>query len=285
MRKDIELPPGFNGDDTAYEAQGRWADGNMVRFRLGMPEVYGGWESLTATLLNGVCRTVFPWTDNSAVLNIAFGTHTKVQLWQAGGVFDITPFGPPTPLPSNPLSVTNASAVVTVHHVAHGFATGLSLKLFGATAVGGITPNGTFTITVDDADQYHFTFGSSATSTAAGGGSGIVVTPQTELPAGALNGTASAGWGTGGYGDGPYGQSPSTFDFFPRTWSFDAWGQNLLASPRGGGIYAWTNNTGQRAVALDNAPTQVSYMLVAQLDGGYQVFALVCNPEADGVFN
>jgi hypothetical protein len=47
-------------------------------------------------LLTGVCRAVFPWTDNSAVLNIAFGTHSKLQVWQGGALYDITPFGPPT---------------------------------------------------------------------------------------------------------------------------------------------------------------------------------------------
>lgn len=285
MRLPLDLPPGLNGDDTIYGAEGRWGDGNNVRFRLGRAQVIGGWESLTTTLLQGVCRAVFPWTDNNAILNVAFGTHSKVQLWQGGSVFDITPFGPPTPLPTDPLGTTNTSPTVSVHHVAHGYTTGLSLKVFGAAAVGGITPNGTFTITVDDADHYHFTFVSNATSTATGGGSSIVVTPQTVLPAGAIDGTGSDGYGTGAFGGGPWGETPVTAEYFPRTWSFAAWGQNLLASLRNGGLYQWQNDTSQKLVAVDNAPTQITYMLVAPLNGGYQVFALGCNQEADGVFN
>ena len=31
------------------------------------------------------------------------------------------------------------------------------------------------------------------------------------------------------------------------TWSFGAWGQHLLASPRNQTIFAWTNDTAQKA--------------------------------------
>ena len=198
MRIPLDLPPGLNGDDTSFSANGRWADGSNVRFRLGRAQVIGGWEALTAMPLTGVCRAVFPWTDNAAVLNIAFGTHSKLQLWQGGALFDITP--------------------------SSGFA------------------------------------------------------------AGAIDGAGSAGYGTGAYGTGGYGL-PSTTDYFPLTWSFGAWGQNLLASPRNQTIFAWTNDTASRAVAIANAPANVTHMLVAPLSGGYQVFALGCNEEVSGVFN
>jgi hypothetical protein len=198
MKIPLELPPGLNGDDTTYAGGGRWADGSNVRFRMGRPETIGGWERLMSDPLTGVCRGVFPWTDNAGVLNVAFGTQSKLQLWRGGALFDITPTS--------------------------GFA------------------------------------------------------------AGAIDGAGSAGYGTGGYGVGGYGLS-SASDYFPLTWSFGAWGQQLLASPRNQTIFAWTNNTAQPAQALANAPANVTHMLVAPLDGGYQVFALGCNEEVSGAFN
>ena len=54
MRIPLDLAPGLNGDDTSFSANGRWADGSNVRFRLGRPQVIGGWEALTATPLTGV---------------------------------------------------------------------------------------------------------------------------------------------------------------------------------------------------------------------------------------
>jgi hypothetical protein len=83
---------------------------------------------------------------------------------------------------------------------------------------------------------------------------------------------------------GGFGQ-PSTSDYFPLTWSLAAWGQNLLASPRNQTIFAWTNDTASPAAALANAPANVTHMLVAPLNGGYQVFALGCNEEVSGTFN
>ena len=272
----LELPPGLNNDDTTFAAAGRWADGSNVRFWRGRAQVINGWEAITTTALTGICRKVFGWTDNSAVLNIAAGTHSALQVYQGGALYDITPFGPPTLLGSNPLSVTNGSAVVTVTHTAHGLATGNSVIVAGSAAVGGITPNGTFTITVTGANAYTYTFGSNATSTATGGGTGVIVTPQVALPAGNIDGTGGAGYGTGTYSTGTY-SSPSTVDYFPRTWSLSAWGQNLIANPRNGAIYAWTNNTGSRAVAVSNAPVQTTYALVSPTR---QVFALGCNQEA-----
>ena len=272
----LELPPGLNNDDTTFAASGRYADGSNVRFWRGRAQVLGGWEAITTTALTGICRKVFGWTDNAAVLNIAAGTHSALQLYQGGSVYDITPFGPPTLLGADPLATVSGSAVVTVTHTAHGLTTGNSVIISGATALGGITPNGTFPITVIDANSYSYTFTSNASQTATGGGTAVIITPQVALPAGNIDGTGGAGYGTGTWSTGTY-SSPSTVDYFPRTWSLSAWGQNLIANPRNGGIYTWTNNTGSRAIAVANAPVQVTYALVAPTR---QVFALGCNAEA-----
>lgn len=286
MRIPLDPPPGLFGDDTTLAAEGRWATGSNVRFRLGKPETIGGWESLTSDLLAGVCRGVLAWTENSEVLDIAFGTHRRLYVWQGGGLYDITPYGPPTRLGSAPMSVVNGQPTVTVTHVAHGFTTGQLIKVSGSTAVGGITPNiATVAVTVVNDDSYTYTFTSNASSTASGGGTNVVVTRLSELPMGAVDGTGSAGYGTGAYGVGPWGiTSPQTV-YYPRTWSLAPWGEQLLASPRGGGLYLWTNDLAQRAVAVENAPQNITHMLVAPMAGGYQAFALGCNEETSGEFN
>lgn len=360
----IDIPSGLNSDDTTYSAAPAWADGSNMRFREGRPQTIGGWESLTLDLLSGVCRAAMAWTDNNAAtLNIAFGTSSNLQVWQGGELVDVTPLGPVTLLPADPLTVTNGSPTVTVHQPAHGLATGQSVSLSGAlavgritpagiyavtvvdadhytipfasnatvtktlgaaplsvqlgspfvtvtetahgisdgtsvafsgaVAVGGVTPNGTFPIRVVDANTYSFTFTSSATSTAAGGGSSVVAAVpatggggnvvavrQLTLPAGSVNGTGTSGYGTGAWNVGAFGQ-PSAADYFPRTWSLAAWGQKLLASPRAGGLYEWSNNLAQAALAVPSAPATVTQILVSPQR---QVFALGCTQE-NGTWN
>lgn len=123
-------------------------------------------------------------------------------------------------------------------------------------------------------------FGTHATLEAWVGGELFDITPS-GLAAGQIDGTGGAGYGTGAYGIGEYGE-PSTTDYFPRTWSFGAWGKELIACPRMGTIYNWQNNTASLAAALSNAPDNVVYALVAPQD---QVFALGCNEEVSTDFN
>jgi hypothetical protein len=87
----LEVPPGLNSDDTAFASSPAWADCNNARFRLGRPQAAAGWESVIADLLGGVCRSVFVWTDNDNTLNMGFGTHQTLELYQGGALYDITP--------------------------------------------------------------------------------------------------------------------------------------------------------------------------------------------------
>jgi hypothetical protein len=283
-RVPVDIPGGLNSDDTTFSAAPAWADGSHVRFARGRPQVVPGWESLIAQLLAGVCRAALGWTDNTNVLNIALGTHSNLQLWQGEVLYDITPDGPPVLLAANPLSVVNASPIVTVSQPAHGYANGISVAVSGAAAIGGITPNGTFVITVTGPDAYTFNFGSNATGTVAqppgGGGSAVVVVPQVLLPAGAIDGTGGQGFGTGSFGVGAFG-APSTTDYFPRTWSLAPWGQFLVASPRNGGLYKWSGVPATPAQAVPTAPPQITQMGVSPQR---QVFAFGCTQE-NGLYN
>jgi hypothetical protein len=52
----LNIKPGFNKQFTASGAEGQWIDGDFVRFRYGLPEKIGGWETLTS--INSLERSV-----------------------------------------------------------------------------------------------------------------------------------------------------------------------------------------------------------------------------------
>jgi len=78
-------------------------------------------------------------------------------------------------LGANALTTTSGSTQVSVNLPGHGFAQGSVLNLSGATAVGGITPNGTFDIVaITDANNFVVdTLSVAATSSASGGGAAM----------------------------------------------------------------------------------------------------------------
>lgn len=169
-------PAGMFNDGTAYSTKGVWSSGDKVRFRSGFPEKIGGWTKLTTTVFNGVCRSLVQWTDLENVRHIGVGTNTKYYVENSGGVLaDKTPLRS-APLLSNPISVTNASATMTVTHRAHGQSVGDIVIIVGSEDLGGITA-ATYINTrhviasVPTANTYTVTLGASATSTATGGGS------------------------------------------------------------------------------------------------------------------
>lgn len=162
---------------------------------------------------------------------------------------------------SNPFDTTNASPAVTVNHTAHGRAAGDRVIFDAASAGGGITINGEYTVTsVTSANAYVITHSAAATSTASG--TGGTVGHIYLLVVGRQDGIGTAGYGTGTYGSGGYGTSTAVANAYPRTWTFGSWGRDLVANPRGQRIFWWARDTALRAVPLPNAPTQVGSIQV-----------------------
>ncbi len=125
-------------------------------------------------------------------------------------------------------------------------------------------------------------FGSNAGLFLSYGGGQYDITPLTFIP-GNVDGTGGRGYGTGAYSVGAYSE-PSIADYYPLTWSLSAYGEPLIANPRGQTIFQWSNVTSTPAQPLANAPAEVTYALVAPGDRR-QVMAFGCSEEVSGTFN
>lgn len=87
----LDIPPGIASDDTTFSTP-RWSDGDNVRFWHGKPETIGGWvDALNGATLTGVCRNILALGNSNGSATIAFGTHSALQVWQGGALYDITP--------------------------------------------------------------------------------------------------------------------------------------------------------------------------------------------------
>lgn len=96
--------------------------------------------------------------------------------------------------------------------------------------------------------------------------SGVVhdITPV-GFTSGQQDATVGSGYGTGSYSAYTYGTPrPDTGTVIPATtWSLDTWGEYLVGcSTADGKLYEWTLNTANPAVAITNAPTSCTGLLV-----------------------
>ena len=70
----IKFAPGIDRQDTSVGAVGRWTDSDLARFRYGLPEKIGGWQSLLTDTIVGVVRKEFAFVDLDGNRYVALGT-------------------------------------------------------------------------------------------------------------------------------------------------------------------------------------------------------------------
>ena len=108
----LGLAPGVDREGTNYSAEGKWFDGDKIRFRSGKPEKIGGWQRLSAPTFLGTARSLVNWSTLSGDNYVGIGTNLKYYIEEGGGYADITPIrkvvdpmlGPVPPSAGNPFA-------------------------------------------------------------------------------------------------------------------------------------------------------------------------------------
>ena len=72
--KQVKFLPGVDKQNTTIGAVGRWVDSDNVRWRYGLPEKVGGWQSLLTDSIVGVARKQHAFVDTEGNRYIAIGT-------------------------------------------------------------------------------------------------------------------------------------------------------------------------------------------------------------------
>jgi hypothetical protein len=190
-----KFAPGYDKQSTSYGAEGKWVDGENIRFRYGQPEKIGGWIKLFADKLIGVVRDQFAWSDLTGTRHLALGTDKKLYIYKEGAIADVTPLRNTETGLTNPFVTTSGSAIVTVTDASHGATAGDFVTFSGASAVGGLDMNAEFEITeVTSSSVYTVTHSSNASSGATGGGSSAVTAAYQISPGPEVN-AYGYGWG------------------------------------------------------------------------------------------
>ena len=91
----LSPPPGFRYHGTDLESEGRWREGNLVRWRDGSLRPIGGWTNRFGSVVYAAApRGMLAWEDNTGTRWIAAGTYNKLYVsTPSGTTSDITPVG------------------------------------------------------------------------------------------------------------------------------------------------------------------------------------------------
>jgi hypothetical protein len=279
--KKIPLKAGFNKQDTATAAEGQWIDGDFVRFRYGYPEKIGGWREILDKELAGVARAQHTWTDLEGNKYAAIGTNKLLVIYFEGAYYDITPLD--TTLTGATYSSTTSSTTVTITKSSHGLEVGDYIKFTAATTPGPTTTSYTSTSftnnifevrTVPSTSTFTLTMPTVETGTGVTTGGTLSFAPYVNI--GPTSQTYGYGWGTASWGSfgGGVGwgdaSSSATVVLSPGNWSFDNFGQILIATIKNGKTFSWNpgavNPLTLRAVVISGAPTTSIMSIVSDRD-------------------
>jgi len=246
----IKLKPGINREGTRYTTEGGYYDGDKIRFRQGTPEKIGGWQQISTSTFEGVCRSLHNWVTLGGQNLIGVGTHLKFYIENIGTYFDVSPLRATVSL-SNPFTTVSGSAVVTVTDANGGYQDGDYVTFSNASAVGGLTIDGEFVVSLSvttAAGTFTITAASNASSSATGGGT---VSAAYQINVGNPFAVPITGWGAATWGQGTWGVGESSTTAI-RFWSQSNFGEDLVFGNDGGSIYYWdaTDGVSTRAVEL-----------------------------------
>ena len=131
----IKFAPGVDKQDTSVGAIGRWTDSDNVRWRYGLPEKVGGWQSLLTDSMVGVARKQHAFVDTEGNRYIAIGTDKFLLLFFEGQLFDITPLS--TTISSATFTFNGTTTVTITTSAAHNLEEGDIILFDSVTLPGG----------------------------------------------------------------------------------------------------------------------------------------------------
>jgi len=212
----VKLLPGFDKTDTPSGAEGRWIDGDFVRFRYNQPEKIGGFAAIGQQTISGPARAQHTWTDLEGRKYGAIGTSKVLLVYYEDAFYDITPLD--TAITGATFTSTNGQATVTVNKVGHGlvaseYFTFTSVTLPGGGATGYATTDfttNTFEIITATADTFTITMPSVESGTGMSTAGSATINPYIEI--GPVIQTYGYGWGTGTWGGNVSGAQTTTLN-------------------------------------------------------------------------
>lgn len=283
----LDIKGGFHTEGTDYAEEGKWIDGDHVRFRDGRPQNIRGYEKETSEPTRGTPRELITWADRNTQKIASFGTESALYTYLNDTLYDITPIVS-TVDATSVFSTSAGDYLVKISSSNHGRAVGDYIEVSVDTTIGGnivLTSAGyggpVFdVVSVIDANGFYISVASaaSATESEVGAGGDVFFLLETGL----ANPVTGLGYGAGPYnagvetsGERAWNEAATESDitFELTQWSLDTFGEDLLALRRGSQLCFWDRTSvPDRAVVVTASPSVADVLAVSPNDRHVIVF-------------
>ena len=275
----IKLKQGLHRESTQYEEEGKWYDGNHIRFRAGKPENMRGYETKVSATFEGNARDLITYkSGNNNIKRAVFGTPDRLYEHDGDRIVDITPITTAVTL-ANVFGTSSGSTRVCCSDAAHGRTVGDYVYFTSSAAFNNVSLQGNTyeVVSVDSAAVFTISVTDAANATASDTGS---ATFNYLIP----TGNSIAVGGTG-YGAAPYQATVCASDtrawnqaasadatdivFDITQWSLDNWGDDVVANRNGSNIYYFNSDASTvpiRATSITTSPISVNSIVVSPND-------------------
>ena len=168
----IKLKQGLHRESTQYEEEGKWYDGNHVRFRSGKPENMRGYETKVSTAFEGSARDLITYQSGNNKKRAVFGTPDRLYEHDGDRVVDITPITTAVTL-ANVFGTSSGSTRVCCSDAAHGRVVGDYVYFTSSAAFNNVSLQGNTyeVVSVDSAAVFTISVTDAANATASDTGS------------------------------------------------------------------------------------------------------------------
>lgn len=174
---EVKLIPGVNVERTPTLLEAGISQSQLVRFKDGLVQKYGGWEKYYEFSVSGTPRDLHAWQDLSATQQLLVGTTSQLAIIADSALTDITPQQKTTTPTVNFTTTEDDTIVEIVDPGITNVTTFDTIMLQTPISIGGLILSGVYPITIiTGTNSYKINSATAATDSVSNGGSVPVFT-------------------------------------------------------------------------------------------------------------
>lgn len=168
---EVQLLPGVNLERTPTLAQATISSCQLIRFKDGLVQKYGGWEKYYAFAVGGTPRDMHGWQDLNGDDHLSVGSTSQLSIITSGALANVTPQTKTTDFSPNFTTTINTTTVTVTDSNIANVTTFDSIFFNTPISVGGIILSGLYAITqISGVTSYTITAVTAATSSVSNAG-------------------------------------------------------------------------------------------------------------------